>query len=244
MRIFGLIGNPLAHSFSKNYFTQKFISLNLSDCIYENFELQSIDQLQKLIISRPLLKGLNVTIPFKQVVLSYLKDHSDVVKEIGACNCIKIHDDELYGYNTDVTGFENSLLECIQPQHTQALVLGTGGASKAVQFVLKKLRIDYLLVSRSGIKDTITYQKISKDILGSHKLIINTTPLGTFPKINEYPDLPYQFLTQDHFLYDLVYNPEITTFLSKGATNGAQGSNGYRMLVLQAEESWAIWNDY
>ncbi len=244
MRLFGLIGNPLTHSFSKTYFTQKFSSLNLSDCAYENFELETIDQLKDLIDSNAQLQGLNVTIPYKEKVLSFLKEQDDVVKEIGACNCIKIFDGALYGYNTDVTGFEKALLPFLKMQHTNALVLGTGGASKAVQFVLKKLGIDYLLVSRSGEEGTVNYDKLSKSILQSHKIIINTTPLGTFPKVEDYPPIPYQYLTPAHLLYDLVYNPATTTFLNKGSANGAAITNGYAMLVAQAEESWNIWDSY
>jgi shikimate dehydrogenase len=240
--MFGLIGKPLSHSFSKKYFEQKFIEENIIDCSYELFELQSIDELPKLISSNPRLKGLNVTIPYKEAVLPLLHHKNEIVTAIGACNCIKIVDEELYGFNTDVIGFKKSLLEHLSQHHKKALVLGSGGAAKAIQYVLNDLRIEYLLVSRNKKEEGITYQDLNESIIVDHTLIINTTPLGTYPNVGESPNIPYQFLSKQHFLFDVVYNPSKTKFLEEGEKRGAQILNGYEMLVYQAEESWKIWN--
>lgn len=242
MRRFGLLGKTLTHSFSQAYFTGKFAEQNLPHCIYEKFELPSIEELPKLLSSYPDLEGLNVTIPYKQDVLPFLKEQNDVVRQTGACNCIKIRDGKLYGYNTDVVGFSISLQPLLKPWHTKALVLGTGGASKAVEYVLQQLSIDYHLVSRTKGEGLLTYEELDKDMIRERLLIINTTPLGTFPNVDECPALPYHLLTPRHLLYDLVYNPEKTKFLQQGEAQGAQIKNGYQMLVEQAEESWRIWN--
>jgi shikimate dehydrogenase len=241
MRSFGLIGYPLSHSFSKRYFTEKFIKERI-DASYDNFPLPRIEELPLLIETHPALEGLNVTIPHKQSVLASLDSMSDVVKKIGACNCIRIRNKKKEGFNTDVFGFETSLNTHLSPVHKKALVLGTGGASKAVCYVLEKKSIPYLQVSRNRNAGVISYQDLSRSLVEEHLLIINTTPLGMYPEIQHCPDLPYEAIGESHYLFDLVYNPSMTLFLQKGRENGAIIENGYAMLELQAEESWRIWN--
>jgi shikimate dehydrogenase len=242
MRLYGLLGKSLKHSFSKAYFAEKFAKLNIADCRYENFELASINELPALLENNPSIKGLNVTIPYKEDVIPFLHERNEVVEEINACNCINIIDGKLIGYNTDVFGFEQSLKPFLKPHHTKALILGTGGAAKAVQYTLKKLGISFRIVSRSKNNITITYEELNELILQEHTLIINTSPLGMYPKMDEVPPIPYEFLTPQHLLFDLIYNPEKTLFLEKGEERGAQIENGKEMLLLQAEESWRIWN--
>lgn len=242
MRLFGLIGHPLSHSFSKKYFTEKFDKLGLADCRYELFPLSTIDELPALLASNPELEGLNVTIPYKKEVLKFL-DSSEVPAGLQACNCIRIEKGHLTGYNTDAIGFEKSIKPLLKPWHTHALVLGNGGAAEAVMYVLSKLRISFEVVSRSLHRgSTLTYDKLNKAIIEKSTVIVNTTPLGMYPKVESCPDIPYEFLTDQHLLYDLVYNPAETLFLQKGKQNGASIKNGEEMLVLQAEESWTIWN--
>lgn len=242
MRKFGLIGFPLGQSFSNKYFTRKFLSEELYDCVHEAYSLKSINELDH-ILKDPQLVGLNVTIPYKKAVVHYLHHLDDVVQKIKACNCIRIFNGELSGYNTDVAGFEQSLVPLLQGHHKRALVLGTGGASAAVEYVLQKLGIEFLFVSRTlGVTpNIITYEELNSRLLQSHPLIINTTPLGMFPDVSQYPDIPYHLLTDQHLLYDVIYNPEKTSFLKKGAENGAVIKNGEEMLIIQAEESWRIW---
>jgi shikimate dehydrogenase len=242
MRRFGLIGFPLSHSFSKKFFSEKFERENTPFCAYENFPISEINQFPELLQQYPDLQGINVTIPYKKAIIPYLTSISSVVEAIGACNCIQIKEGALIGYNTDVVGFRQSLLPFLQPHHQQALVLGTGGASAAVVYVLKQLNISYKLVSRSRGQDTIAYQDVTQSMLASHTLIINTTPLGTFPQIEECPPLPYDLLTPSHHLYDLVYNPAETRFIKMGKEKGASFQNGWEMLIEQAKESWKIWN--
>lgn len=243
MRHFGLIGYPLSHSFSQSFFTNKFREEQITDCVYENFPLEHIDALRDVLETHPQLVGLNVTIPYKEKVMAYLHHQSDVVKKIGACNCIKIVNGELHGYNTDVTGFENSLRPLLESHHRKALVLGTGGAAKAIHFVLEKLGIIFLEVSRNPFTGRqISYEQLTPELLEQHTLIINTTPVGMYPHVNECPSLPYTALTPRHYLFDLVYNPAKTQFLQKGEEQGAVIKNGADMLVIQAEESWRIWN--
>lgn len=242
MRLFGLIGFPLTHSFSKNYFTEKFRKEGLDDCRYENFQLPAITDLPMLIAEHPGLRGFNVTIPYKQDVLQFLHERDDLVTRIGACNCVQIVNGKLVGYNTDVMGFERSLLAKLQPFHKRALILGTGGAARAVEYVLAKNGINYISVSRTAKPRAVTYEAITPAMFLEHLLIINTTPVGMFPHVNEIPSLPYDLLTPRHFLFDLVYNPERTLFLSKGEEKNALVQNGYDMLVYQAEGSWEIWN--
>ena len=242
MMQYGLLGKRLTHSFSKTYFEEKFKSEKIRDCDYLNFEIPSIDALPELLQAHPLLRGLNVTIPYKKDVIAYLDTANGIVQETGACNCIRIEDGRLSGFNTDVIGFQKSLQSVIKPHHRQALVLGTGGSSGAVQYALRKLGIPFLLVSRTGTGNVITYSDLDATVMQRHLLIINTTPLGMFPDLETAPDIPYRLLTPQHLLFDLVYNPERTQFLKRGSEKGSDTCNGYRMLVLQAEESWAIWN--
>jgi len=241
-RLFGLIGYPLSHSFSKKYFSEKFEQEGITDCQYELFPLTAIDELPALLAAYPQLCGLNVTIPYKEQVISFLHSQNPLVAAIGACNCIRIETGQLQGFNTDAIGFQRSLQEKLLPAHRQALVFGTGGAAKAVCYVLRQLNIDYQLVSRRKMYDQLSYEEVTEALLQTHTLLINTTPLGMYPNVTEAPPLPYQALTADHYLYDLVYNPEQTLFLEKGAAAGARTKNGMDMLVIQAEESWKIWN--
>ena len=243
MKKYGLIGYPLSHSFSKKYFTEKFLRESITGVSYELYPIAEISELPSLLAEYPSLVGLNVTIPYKEKVIPYLSDLSPVVEAIGACNCIKITEGKLVGYNTDVIGFEKSLKKKLKPHHTKALILGTGGSSKAVQYVLNKLGISFIKISRSKTAETITYEEIDEALLSSHTLIINTSPLGMFPNIEDCPAIPYQFLNASHYLFDLVYNPTKTKFLASGEEMGALIENGSDMLVDQAEASWAIWNE-
>lgn len=243
MRRFGLIGYPLSHSFSQHYFTEKFQREGITGCVYENYPFSQVEELSIILREYTDLEGLNVTIPYKEKVIPFLSQQDEVVKAIGACNCIRINQGQLAGYNTDVTGFEQSLLPGLAKHHRQALVLGTGGAAKAVHFVLNKLGIGFLEVSRNaGGAKKISYQQVTPALLKEHQLIINTTPLGMYPNMDECPPLPYEALTPHHYLFDLVYNPAETLFLQKGKQQGAIIKNGSDMLVIQAEESWRIWN--
>ena len=243
MRLFGLIGYPLSHSFSKRYFSEKFEKEGIDDCKYELFSIPAIDDLRSILDQHPDLSGINVTIPYKEQVLSFLNEEDDTVKKIKACNCISIKKGKLKGYNTDVTGFERSLKEKLQPQHTKALILGAGGAAKAVEFVMQNLGIVYKNVSRKPSVNNYSYEQLTPGIIADHLLIINTTPLGTYPAVNEAPPVPYESITSRHYLFDVVYNPEKSLFLQKGEEKGAAIKNGYDWLVIQAEESWRIWNE-
>jgi shikimate dehydrogenase len=245
MKLYGLIGYPLGHSFSKQYFAEKFAREGISDCFYEAFPVSSIDQFPSLIKDNPNLKGLNVTIPYKEQVLQFVTQLTLEVKSIGAANCIKIEGQHLTAFNTDVIGFERSFCQLLKPHHTKALVLGTGGSSKAVQYVLQKLGIQFLLVTRQEDRGTgyINYDMIDQQLMQSYPVIINCSPAGMSPNDHTCPHLPYQFITSQHYLYDLVYKPAKTLFLQKGEERGAQIQNGYEMLTLQAEASWEIWNN-
>ena len=250
MRQFGLIGYPLSHSFSQKFFTEKFLQENIVNAKYDNFPIASIESFAGLWKENPNLEGLNVTIPYKKEVIPFLDHSSAVVQEINACNCIRKFNNELYGYNTDVIGFEKSLLPFLKPHHTQALILGTGGASAAVQWVLQKLKIQFQIVSRKGnaiaanneMKAYLSYDQLAASVIESHTLIINTSPLGMYPNTNEAPPIAYEGITAQHHLYDLVYNPIETLFMKNGLAKGATVQNGLAMLHIQAEESWAIWN--
>lgn len=243
MQLFGLIGFPLGHSFSKGYFTAKFEKEQISDSTYENFPLPEISGFPELVRSLPHLRGLNVTIPHKTAVIPFLDELDPAAKEIGAVNTIRNEGGRFIGYNTDTIGFRESLEVLLQPHHKHALVLGTGGASKAVEYTLRQLGIDYRLVSRTpqGPGD-LAYEQVDAAILDKYTLLINTTPLGMHPATDTAPPLPYEHLDARHFLYDLVYNPAKTLFLHKGEAQGAAIKNGHEMLVLQAEAAWKIWN--
>ncbi len=241
MKRFGLIGYPLSHSFSKKYFTEKFEKEGLKDHVYDIFPISSIDKLPEVLANNPDLVGLNVTIPYKQQVLQYL-DASNLPEGVQACNCIKIENEKLTGNNTDITGFQKSFAEKLQPYHKRAIVLGNGGATAAVVYVLKTLNIEYEIVSRKLHQgSTLTYDDLTDDVIKHHTVIINTTPIGTFPNVDQAAPIPYDAITSDHYLFDLIYNPDKTLFLKKGEERGATTKNGYDMLVIQAEESWKIW---
>ncbi len=247
MTEYGLIGFPLVHSFSKQFFTEKFQKEDI-DARYLNFETEAVGDLGKLIKEHPQLKGLNVTIPHKQNVMPLLDDISAEAREIGAVNVIAIKRDgngntTLKGYNADVTGFEDSIRPLLKPHHTKALVLGTGGASKAIRYGLARLGIESTPVSRTERAGGMVYRKLTAQVMAQHTVVVNCTPLGTFPHQETFPDIPYQFLTDRHLLYDLVYNPAKTMFLRKGEAQGATIKNGLEMLRLQALASWKIWNN-
>jgi shikimate dehydrogenase len=243
MRRYGLIGYPLSHSFSQPFFADKFEREGIRDCVYANYPLREIGELTS-VLKDPELCGLNVTIPYKQQVIPFLSELTPVVEAIGACNCVRVLDGRLIGYNTDVVGFERSLVPNLKPYHREALVLGTGGASRAVEYVLRKLGIGYRMVSRRPRPDTgdLGYEDVDERVVAEALLIINTTPVGMYPHVDECPPLPYVTLTSRHYLYDLIYNPKQTLFLQRGAERGAAVENGYEMLIMQAEESWRIWN--
>lgn len=240
---FGLVGRDISYSFSRGYFADKFENEGLPHT-YVNFDLQSIEELDDIIKNTPNLKGLNVTIPYKEEVIPMLDVLNKRARKIGAVNTIRItRYQKLIGYNTDYYGFKNSLQPHLKKHHKRALILGTGGASKAIAYALKKLKIQYDYVSRSekeGVK--FLYSDLTDDIIASYTIIINCTPIGTFPNVNECPDIPYEAITEMHILYDLIYNPEQTKFLSCGDIKGATTINGLEMLKLQAEKSWEIWN--
>ncbi len=243
MRKFGLIGYPLEHSFSPAYFKEKFLRENISDCSYEIFPIKSIYDIHQILIDHPEVEGLNVTIPYKQLVLRFLNSSVGIPLGLHACNCIKVVEGKLVGYNTDIIGFEKSLVPLLKPHHTQCLVLGNGGATQGVCFVLKNLGIEYKIVSRE-IHDgaSFTYNELTSELIATHPLIIHTTPIGMFPDVNDCISIPYEGISGNHLCYDLIYNPVETLFLSTCKNQGAAIKNGYEMLVLQAEESWKLWN--
>ncbi len=242
MRLFGLLGYPLTHSFSQKYFTEKFASTGITDAEYRNFSIPDITELHQILKADIGLCGFNITIPHKKQVIQFLDESTDAVKKMGACNCVHIKNGRLIGYNTDIVGFEQSLIPYLKPQHTKALILGTGGAAAAVQYVLRKLNIAYTNISRNAGENCIPYSVLNQSLMEQHTLIINTSPVGQYPLTEASPAIPYEFITEAHHLFDLIYNPTETSFLQKGRAQGATTQNGYEMLVLQAEESWRIWN--
>ncbi|QTD38405.1 shikimate dehydrogenase [Polaribacter batillariae] len=243
-KTFGLLGKEISYSFSRGYFTEKFKNLNLTNCKYVNFDIPKIEDFPSIVKNDDSICGINVTIPYKEEVIAYLNKLDTTAKKIGAVNTIKFTKrGNLKGYNTDVVGFEKSIAPFLKKHHKFALILGTGGASKAVAFALKQNHIKYKFVSRNpSNKKEISYQDLTEEIINKYTVIINCTPLGTSPNVNKYPAIPYQHLSEKHLLYDLIYNPELTVFLEKGKQRGATVKNGYQMLEIQAEESWAIWN--
>ncbi len=247
-RVYGLIGFPLSHSFSREYFSNKFHHEGIEDTTYENYELKEVEDLKSLIESNREISGLNVTIPYKEKVIRFMHSLGPDAKRVGAVNVIKIMPDRtLKGFNSDYYGFRTSLEKWMGKQlvNSRAIVLGTGGAARAVHAVLEDCNIKILKVSRNPANNIVTYYDLRArpSLLQDYNLIINTTPLGMFPNINEMPNLPYEFLNPDYFLYDLIYNPEKTLFLQKGEQKGCRTLNGKEMLVLQAERSWQIWNN-
>lgn len=258
MKKYGLIGYPLGHSFSKKYFSEKFEAEGLEDHIYELFPLENVSDVQQLITANPDLAGINVTIPHKIGIMYYLDKVTPEAKAIDAVNCIKIINQKpvesfftgeftsmkvrLEGYNTDAYGFEMSLKPLLKKHHNKALILGSGGASRAVAFVLSKLNIDYKIVSRKASRRQIKYAQIDKSMMNEYTVIINATPLGMSPNVESCPDIPYEHITDKHLLYDLIYNPHETEFMKRGSEKGAIVKNGEEMLHLQAEKAWEIWN--
>jgi shikimate dehydrogenase len=240
-KVFGIIGYPLSHSFSPAYFKKKFEAGHI-DAAYNAFPLGNIEELPALLEKNNKLHGLNVTIPYKESVIKYLDETDVMAGTIGAVNCIAIKSGRTKGYNTDVIGFEKSLAPLLQSHHRHAFILGTGGASKAVAFVLNKLGISFQKVSRE-LTGALHYDDITPELIKHHTLIINTTPLGMYPNTDTFPKLPYEAIGRQHLLYDLIYNPEETKFLSLGEKQGAVIKNGFEMLEIQAEESWRIWNE-
>lgn len=247
MRKFGLIGYPLGHSFSQKYFTKKFAEEKISGCSYENFPLPSLDKFPELISSNHDLCGLNVTIPYKSDILKYVDETDAVVSEIGAANVLKIKWDSgkprISSFNSDVVGVQNSVLPSFPGRKGKALVLGSGGASKAVTWTLKNMGFRVIIVSRTKKKGHLGYQDINADMLRTTSLIVNATPLGMSPEVQEKPDIDYSLLDERHTLFDLVYNPEFTLFLKMGKERGCKIITGLKMLYFQAERSWEIWND-
>ena len=242
-KIFGLVGRNISYSFSAGYFKKKFDKLKLDNVSYRNFDIDEIEELPYIIKNTKGLKGLNVTIPYKEEILPLLDKLSKNAKIIGAVNTITISKKgKLKGYNTDYYGFKKSLQPLLEKHHKKALILGTGGAAKAVAFALRKLKIEYDFVSRSGNEEMYGYADLTKEVFNEYHIIINTSPVGTFPDVEECPELNYSLFTKKHIAYDLVYNPEETRFLRQAKENGAKTMNGYKMLVYQAERAWKIWN--
>ncbi|CAM3664533.1 shikimate dehydrogenase [Flavobacterium gelidilacus] len=240
---YGLVGKDISYSFSKKHFTEKFTAYHFDNCEYLNFDLPSIKEFPEIFAKNKGLKGLNVTIPYKEEVIPYLDSLSKNAKKIGSVNTIVINKQKkLIGYNTDFYGFKKSLKPLLESHHTKALILGTGGASKGIAFALKKLNIEYDFVSRNPNEFQISYDEIDAALFEEYSIIINTTPVGTFPNIEDYPKFDYSLLSKKHIAFDLVYNPEESMFLKKAKEQGATTKNGYDMLVFQAEKSWKIWN--
>ena len=247
MQKYGLIGYPLGHSFSKNFFNQKFESEHI-DAQYINFEIPSIKDFKDVLKFNPDLHGLNVTIPYKEQVIPYLDDLDEDARLIGAVNVIKfargfLGKTKLIGYNSDVIGFRRSIEPLLTDYHRRALILGTGGASKAVFHGLKQLGVESTFVSRTAKEGCITYADLTREMMDRYTVIVNTTPLGMFPNVDSCPDIPYEWLTPNHLLYDLLYNPDETLFMRRGKERGAVVKNGLEMLLLQAFAAWEIWND-
>ena len=240
-RKFGLIGKNIDYSFSKKYFSEKFKKENL-DCTYSNFDIENISQIES-VLQKNGISGYNVTIPYKREIIKFLDEIDEVAKDIGAVNTIKKIDNKNIGFNTDSIGFEKSLIPLIKNKKPDcALILGTGGASKAVKYILKKLKINYSTVSRKAGKSEFIYENLNDVIINRFKMIINCSPVGTFPNTNKCPNIPYKNLTKEHILYDLVYNPIESLFLRRGKELGCKTKNGLEMLEIQANESWRIWN--
>lgn len=242
MRKFGLIGRNISYSFSRNYFSEKFLREGISGS-YENFDLKNISEFPAVLKENPELKGLNVTIPYKEEIIPFLDSLDPVASEIGAVNTIKLETSgRLIGYNTDYFGFAEALKPYLKEHHKKALILGTGGASKAIAYALKTLDIEYKLVSRKASEEKLSYEELNEQMLKEYTLLVNCSPLGTFPKTEEHPKIPFQHLTRNHLIFDLIYNPPQTRFMELAKDQGATVVNGQKMLELQAEKAWDIWN--
>lgn len=240
---FGLLGRDINYSFSRGYFTEKFQKENIEGCSYENFDIPVITDFPAIIANSSDIFGINVTIPYKEQVMQYMDEMNENASKIGAVNTIKFtKEGNLRGYNTDYYGFMESIKPLLQVHHKKALILGTGGASKGVAFALEVLGIEYTFVSRSEKENVLAYDKLDANTFAEYQIVINSSPVGTSPKIEEFPLIPYEYFTENHIAYDLVYNPSETQFLQKAKAQGAQTKNGQDMLVYQAEKSWEIWN--
>ncbi|TMM53918.1 shikimate dehydrogenase [Maribacter algarum] len=239
---FGLVGKDISYSFSRGYFAEKFKQLGLDNHSYVNFDLPNIEVFEGLLADHPEVKGLNVTIPYKESIIPFLTELDSNAEKIGAVNTIKVVKNGLIGYNTDFYGFQKSIEPFLQKHHKKALILGTGGASKAIAFVFEELDIAYKFVSRLPDENQLSYQDLDKAILEEFTILVNCTPLGTHPNVEQKPSIPYHYLKEEHLLFDLIYNPIKTAFLSNGESRGASICNGLRMLELQAEKAWEIWN--
>lgn len=242
MKRFGLIGYPLSHSFSEKYFSEKFKREEIEDCSYELFPLENIEDVRLLFEVNKELAGLNVTIPYKESVIQYLDDLDETAEKIGAVNCIKIDEIQKTGFNTDHAGFRDSIKSLIKKHHKKALILGTGGSSKAIAYAIKELGLEYKYVSRTRKENQFIYEEITRRVIEEYPVIINCTPVGMFPAIGSFPSIPYQFLTRHNLIFDLIYNPEKTLMMEKAQEKGAVIKNGLEMLKLQAEYAWEIWN--
>ena len=238
---YGIIGFPLGHSFSRGFFTEKFAREGI-DAQYLNFEIPDANMLLDVLRNNPELRGLNVTLPYKQAVIPLLDELSDEAKEIGAVNVIRVRDGKLKGFNSDIIGFTESIKPLLQPWHKKALILGTGGASRAIRVGLTRLGIEWTYVSRTSRDDMLTYADLTPEVMQDYTVIVNCSPVGMFPKVDEAPNIPYELLTSKHLLFDLVYNPEDTLFMQKGRAQGATVKNGLEMLHLQAIASWKFWH--
>lgn len=243
MKIYGLLGFPLSHSFSKSFFREKFEKEGISDCRYENFSVENIEKAVAYLKNLKKLSGFNITIPHKRNIMKFLDEASPVCRKIQSCNCVKITNGVWSGHNTDITGFSESISPLLKPLHARALVFGTGGASRAITYALEELGVQYQLVSRKPSREVMTYDDLTPEIIHTHHILINTTPVGQFPDIEKAIPIPYEGITSMHLAYDLIYNPEETLFLKKAKSQGATVVNGKEMLIIQAEESWRIWND-
>lgn len=242
MKIYGLVGRGIGYSFSRNFFRSKFENENIN-AAYRNFDLKDLSEFPEILQANPELRGLNVTIPYKEQIIPFLDEIDPIAEKIGAVNTIKIEDSgSLKGYNTDYFGFKESLKPHIKNQHSHALILGTGGASKAIAYALQEMSIAFQLVSRTPSKGQLSYSSLTREHLQKHKLLINCTPLGTHPATREMPPVPVDFLDREHLIFDLIYNPPVTALMEAALQNGAAVLNGQRMLELQAERSWEIWN--
>jgi shikimate dehydrogenase len=240
---YGLIGKSLSHSFSAQYFNDKFEKEGITDCSFELFELDSIEQVRDLVKTHPNLKGFSVTIPYKETIIPYLDELNVVVEDIKACNCVKVIDGKLVGYNTDIDGFMSSFLAMMEMHHDKAIVLGNGGAAKAVIHSLEQWSLDPLVVARNPKNDNeITFEELTEELINEHKIIVNTTPVGMYPNVDECPNIPYSGIDRFHLVYDLIYNPEKTLFLQKAEAQDAVIKNGMELLEQQAETAWIIWN--
>jgi len=239
---YGIIGNPLGHSFSKGFFTEKFVREGI-DAQYLNFRILEIKELMNVLKENPELRGLNVTLPYKTEVIPFLDELSDEAREIGAVNVIQIRKGHLKGFNSDIIGFTRSIQPLLKPHHRKALIMGTGGASRAIRVGLTRLGLEWKYVSRTPHEGMITYKDITSETFKEYEVIVNCSPVGMFPKVDECPAIPYEYLTPNNLLYDLVYNPETTFFMKKGALQGSVVKNGLEMLYLQAIASWEFWNE-